>query len=137
MILIACVDEKNGMLFHRRRQSQDRILRENLLEECKGRKLYMNSYSYAMFGENPGLVVSESYMEQAGEEDFCFMEDGRLEGRQEEVDKVILYQWNRRYPADTYFPLDLENGDWELERTEEFAGSSHEKITKEVYGRKG
>jgi len=43
---------------------------------------------------------------------------------------LILYRWNRTYPADLYFTLSLEG--WTLERREEFAGSSHEKITKEV-----
>ena len=32
MILIVCVDNKNGMLFNRRRQSQDRMLRTRILE---------------------------------------------------------------------------------------------------------
>ena len=50
-----------------------------------------------------------------------------------EIEKVILYHWNRDYPADTYFDLDLT--DWKITRTEEFPGFSHDKITEEVYCR--
>ena len=37
MILIACVDDKFGMLFNRRRQSQDRMLRERVLRLTDGK----------------------------------------------------------------------------------------------------
>ena len=47
------------------------------------------------------------------------------------IESVILYKWNRRYPSDTKFDLDL-NG-WTLISTTDFPGSSHEKITEEVY----
>ena len=48
-----------------------------------------------------------------------------------EIEKVILYHWNRDYPADVYFPVDLSV--WKCVETKEFAGSSHEKITRERY----
>ena len=37
MIVIACVDDRMGMLFNRRRQSQDAALRQRLLERAAGR----------------------------------------------------------------------------------------------------
>ena len=43
-----------------------------------------------------------------------------------------MFRWNRDYPADTYFDLSLESG-WTRTETSEFAGSSHETITKEIY----
>ena len=52
----------------------------------------------------------------------------RLEG-------LVLYRWNRRYPADAW--LDVRPGPpgWTLARREEFSGHSHERIAKEVYTR--
>ena len=41
---------------------------------------------------------------------------------------------NRDYPADMYFKMDL--GSWKLAETQEYAGSSHEKITEERYVRR-
>ena len=31
MIVMVCVDDKNGMMFNKRRQSQDRVLRQHML----------------------------------------------------------------------------------------------------------
>ena len=84
MIIMVCVDDNNGMMFNKRRQSQDRVLRQRMLE-------------------------------LAGEK------------------KLILFHWNRVYPADLHSTLDLSG--WNLTETEEFAGNSHEKITQERYVR--
>ena len=46
MIAAVCIDDRGGMLFNHRRQSQDRLLREDLLAEAAGRPLWMNSYSW-------------------------------------------------------------------------------------------
>ncbi len=137
MIIIACVDERNGMMFNRRRQSRDSAVCGDILRECGGKKLYMNTYSGKLFGdvEEKNIRISEDFLKEAEEEDFCFIEDIQISGFENKIRTVILYQWNRRYPADRYFLLDLSDGSWELQRTEELKGSSHEKITKEVYER--
>ena len=41
MTAIICMDDKNGILFNRRRQSQDRLLREDLLRETGSSPLWM------------------------------------------------------------------------------------------------
>ena len=137
MIIIACVDERNGMMFNRRRQSRDSAVCGDILRECGGKKLYMSTYSGKLFGdvEEKNIRITEEFLKEAEEEDFCFIEDIQISGFENKIRTVILYQWNRRYPADRYFLLDLSDGSWELQRTEELKGSSHEKITKEVYER--
>ena len=52
MILIVCVDDHNGMMFNHRRQSQDRVLRADILELTDGKKLWMNAYSRKQFAES-------------------------------------------------------------------------------------
>lgn len=180
MIIIVCVDEKNGLMFNSRRQSRDSAVCRDILRECRGKKLYMSAYSGRLFeearraagtkenqkeegtGEAKGaeqigrpegaegteaakgtgelkeaqIEISEEILNLAGDEDICFIEDTKITGFEEQIRKVILYKWNRRYPADRYFTLDLSGGSWELLRTEEFKGSSHERITKEVYERR-
>lgn len=132
MIAAVCIDDHNGMLFNHRRQSQDRLLRADLLQEAAGRPLWMNGYSARQFKEAPEtLRVDEDFLSQAGPGELCFVEDQDLTAWAEKLEGLILYRWNRDYPADFRFTLSLEG--WTLERTEEFAGSSHEKITKEVY----
>ena len=39
MIVMVCVDDKNGMMFNKRRQSQDRVLRQRMLELAGEKKL--------------------------------------------------------------------------------------------------
>lgn len=133
MIVMVCIDNNNGMLFNHRRQSQDRILREDMLKMVGTGKLWMNSYSKKQFSNiaSVEVLVDEEYLEKAGTGDFCFAEDKDICAYKDRIEKVILYKWNRIYPADTFFSLDLQG--WELESLEEFAGSSHEKITKETY----
>lgn len=138
MIVIACIDERNGMMFHRRRQSRDSAVCNDILKECEGHKFYMTAYSKGLFEEtdHAEIWVSEDMMRQAGSEDICFVEDTEIRGHEKDIRELILYQWNRHYPADTYFPLELSEEEWALERRTEFQGSSHERITKEVYKRR-
>lgn len=125
MKLIVCLDDNNGMMFNKRRQSRDKILTENVLEICKGEKLYTNEYSAKLFPENTVEICGNP------ENGYCFAENFIVD--EEYVDEIIVYKWNRLYPADTYFYIDLEN--WNLTETVDFEGSSHEKITRERYVR--
>lgn len=135
MILIVCIDDRKGMMFNQRRQSQDKILREDMINQCRNGKLYMNEYSFSMFGEctDAVIIAAEDFLNQAGENDYCFVENKEISGYLVDINKIILYHWNRRYPADTYFNIDVTDGNWKRETSEIFTGSSHDKITREVY----
>lgn len=139
MKLIVCIDEKKGMMFNHRRQSQDRVLRDDIRKECQGSILRMNAYSAGLFEKDADVETmvqifsSEDFLAQASEDDCCFVEDQDISLWLEQADTVILYQWNRHYPADLYFTAELSEDTWQMERQEDFAGSSHEKITKTVY----
>lgn len=142
MKLIVCIDEKKGMMFNHRRQSQDRVLRDDIRKECQGSILRMNAYSAGLFEKDADVETtvqifsSEDFLAQALEDDCCFVEDQDISLWLEQADTVILYQWNRHYPADLYFTAELSEDTWQMERQEDFAGSSHEKITKTVYAKR-
>lgn len=147
MIVLLCIDDNNGMLFHCRRQSRDRALTEHILNLTETTKLWISPYSLSLFseGDSSGLfvettktssgrfLVDEQYLLKAGPGDYCFVEDKEIAGFTDRIEKVILFKWNRVYPADTFLSLDLSL--WRLTETEDFAGYSHEKITKEIYQR--
>ena len=128
MKLIVCIDDKNGMLFNNRRQSRDKILIENMLELCKGEQIYINECSSVLFPEK-SVVVCEDF--ENIENGYIFAEN--ILPNEAKIQEIIIYKWNRVYPADTYFNISLE--DWTLTETIDFAGSSHEKITRERYVR--
>lgn len=137
MIVIAAVDDNNGMMFNKRRQSQDRILRQRILEMTAGSKLWMNHYTERQFADvtAPQINVDDNFLNEATDGEFCFVENVPVSAFEVWIEKIILFRWNRKYPSDSHFDIDVQGSRWKLERTEEFAGSSHEKITMEVYGR--
>ena len=134
MIAIVCIDDKNGMLFNNRRQSKDQILRQDIYKQTNGKILWMNEFSYHQFEEDgyENICVEEQFYLKAKEEEYCFIETLSLLEIEDKIDRLILYRWNRTYPADFWFDLPLEE-QWKLENVEEFPGKSHEKITKEEY----
>ena len=135
MIIVLCVDDKMGMTFLGRRLSKDRALRARLNELCGGASLRMNSYSKGQFEEDFSVLVSENFIEEAKKGDFCFVENRDISLFEEKIEKVALYKWNRHYPSDVKFAFPLEEKGFVLKRVYEFVGSSHEKITEEIWER--
>ena len=137
MNIIICLDDNNGMMFNKRRQSQDRILRADLKEFIKDKDLYMNNYSYKLYKDidNGNIKVSENFLEQCTENDFCLVEDKLLNNYINKINNIIIYKWNRIYPSDLYFDINLTSNSWDLLETKGFEGSSHEKITRIIYRR--
>lgn len=132
MKLIVCVDDQNGMAFNHRRQSQDRVLVERIEDLVADSTLRMAPYSQKFFsGEN--IVASSSYLSDADVDDYCFVELDDMRPYEDKIQKVIVFRWNRHYPSDVKFGIDLSN--WRLVASEEFPGSSHLKIAMEVYER--
>ena len=137
MNIIVCLDDKNGMMFNKRRQSQDKLLRSDIKELVKNDNLYMNNYSYKLYKDidNGNIKVCEDFLNQCNENDFCLVEDKLLCNYINKINNLIIYSWNRIYPADLHFDINLNNNSWELITEFEFQGSSHEKITKKIYRR--
>ena len=134
MRVIVCLEDKGGMMFNHRRQSRDRVLNADVIAQCRGAHLCISPYSMLLFeGSDADILCDEDFLELACEGDFCFVEDRALAPYADRIEEVIVYKWNRRYPTDTYFDLDLAALGFNLTSSEEFAGYSHEKITKETY----
>lgn len=125
MILITCIDNSNGIMFNKRRVSKDALLIERLKGITKENKIYVSEYSKPLFDGFDNLVLS---IEKLTNNDFYFLEDEDYTGN---IDKIIIYKWNRDYPADKYFDIDLSS--YELISTQDFQGSSHDLITEEIY----
>ena len=131
MILIFCLDDRNGMMFNGRRQSQDRILRERILKITAESKLYMSHYSSGQFPDTPNIKVSDNCAKKADKGEYCFVEDRPFS--LDDAEEIIIYRWNRHYPSDLRFEEDPSEKGFRLYETNEFEGSSHDKITEEKY----
>ena len=134
MKIIVCIDNGNGMAFNHRRQSQDRKLRERILQITNGSKLLMNNYSHKLFGDNPQIQVNDKFLENSNKDDFCFVEDVDITPYEDRIDQIIIYKWTRSYPSDLKFNISLDKC-WKQVSKDEFQGTSHEKITEEIYKR--
>ncbi len=133
MVLVICVDDNNGMMFNNRRQSQDRELRKRIGELSNGHRLFMNNYSFKQFKnyEYDNIIVDESFLVNAKNGDYCFVENTDIKNYNSNIEKIVIYKWNREYPFDVKFSLPLQ--EWNLESSFDFKGYSHHKITEEVW----
>lgn len=133
MIVIIFLDDNEGMAFNHRRQSRDQAVTERIRQIARGKKLWMNPYSYKLYGDMNEVETAEAedFLARAGRGELCLVETESLACVGAEIEKIIAFRWNRRYPAD--FWLDLELAGWKREETREFSGVSHEKITEETY----
>ena len=130
MNIIACIDDNKGQLFNGRRQSKDIQVISKILNITEGKNLLINSFSEKLFEEK--AIVNVDFLECAGEGDFCFIENVSASEYIEKINKVYLFKWNRKYPSDFTFDLELENN-FHLDSVEEFQGNSHELVTLEVW----
>ena len=72
-------------------------------------------------------------MKKADKEDFCLVESIDVNIVIHKVNKTIIYNWNRHYPADLYFDISLDN--WLVISENEFTSFLHKRITKKIYVR--
>lgn len=132
MIVILCLDDKKGMMFNNRRQSKDKFVIQDILKLVDGKKLLISSYSESLFqGLESKLIIDDNFLNNAAEEDYCFVENNNLKDFSEKIEKIIVYKWNRIYPSDLKLEITIQ--DWNLIGRFKFVGNSHDKITREVY----
>lgn len=131
MHLIVCMDDRDGMAFGTRRVSSDREVCRRILQLVSGSRLWMNAYSAKLF-EGVDATVSEDFLTEAGEGEYAFCENTPIPTDGIQPESVILFRWNRRYPATVKFSRELLQK-MHLTHTEDFPGNSHDKITMERY----
>lgn len=127
MNLIICLDDNNGISFNGRRQSRDKLLIERIENNIPCEKIFVHPNSEKLFSGK--VNACDDFLDAADETDYCFSES--VLPKAEDIKKLIIYRWNRSYPYDFQFDLDLNN--FKLIKTTDFIGSSHDKITEEVY----
>lgn len=131
MNIIFCLDERNGMMFNNRRQSRDGAVCRRVLEHAFGKNLWMNEYSSRLF-DGTDIKISDNFLIEAGEGDFCFVETLDFLKHEKDFEKVIVYRWNRVYPADVKVEEEFLKKR-RLVSVFDFCGDSHDKITEEIY----
>lgn len=131
MNIIICLDDKNGIQFNKRRQSRDSVICDRILSITKGGALWMSQYSAKMF-LSANVNVDAEFLNLANDGDYCFVENDDFMRYLDKLEKVIVYRWNRVYPSDKKVATDFLN-EKQLTSSIDFKGSSHERITEEIY----
>lgn len=127
-------------MFNHRRVSRDAVVTDRILKfATEHGPLNITPYTLRLLPQEniPSCVVHICDHPAAEGKGTCWLEDTVGELRPDAADRLILFRWNRTYPADTLFDQKafFSGGNWELESQEEFPGKSHKKITMEVYHR--
>ena len=135
MNVIVCLDDNNGMMFNKRRQSQDKVLRCSIKELVKDSTLFMNEYSYKLYKDidDGNIKVCDDFLNNCTNDDFCLVENLTLATYKNKIDTIIIYNWNRNYPSDFKFDINIKDNNWTLIKSENLKGNSHDKITKNIY----
>jgi len=129
MTLYICLDDRNGLKFNKRRQSRDAAVLEDIRSQLTG-ALLIDPYSEKLI-----LETEIPYVLPPEEAEDFFAEGIPTEEIMEKTTRIVIYRWNRHYPADLRWEPDLDGLGFQLTETVEFSGTSHEKITREVYER--
>lgn len=131
MTLIFCVDNNFGLMFNKRRQSRDSVVIEDIASNYE--KIYISPYSEKLFKESgANFEICEDFMNcESGS--VCFVEDKYSPDLLKKAASVILYNWNRLYPADVHLDYQIILDNFKLAETLIFKGSSHTEIERERY----
>lgn len=130
MTIYACLDDRNGMLFNNRRQSRDAAVLEDIRTSIPG-TLTIDPFSEKLIRS---AEIPYALLEDTLPQDTHFFLENRIPADiVPTASTVVIYRWNRHYPADVHWNMDLAKYGFSLKETCEFPGKSHEKITKEVY----
>lgn len=129
MTLSVCLDDRDGMQFNHRRQSRDIAVLQDLAQPVS-----IDAFSEKLFLSSgiPYQIAPEDLTQLPPQSGF-FLEDRDPETVLPSADMVVIYRWNRHYPADVHWSVNLQDWGFTLESQTEFPGKSHETIAKEVY----
>lgn len=129
MRVIICIDDNFGMLFGGKRQSRD----SRVLEDIKSNfePIVILPFSEKLIAPSGISFTVKSDISEIKENETVFIENLNPATFSDKIDEIIAYRWNRKYLSDMRCTLDFKS----LKKisTYDFVGSSHDKITREVY----
>ena len=129
------VDDEGGMLFYGKRLSKDGVLTAEFIESAGEAPVCASIFSKILFAKYPNVKLCENLFDEAEDGSFCFVENLHLVPYLNMIDTLVIYRWNRFYNSDFKLDIDPKECGYKLRSATEFGGSSHDKITKEVYVR--
>ena len=129
-----CLDDKGGMTIFGKRQSRDRVLISELCDSTGG-VIYISEFSKLLFAPHEGKYqICADPLSECPDGGVCFIENLPLLPHLPEIGTLIMYKWNEVYPSDKKIDIQFDN--FTVVGKKEFAGSSHDNITKLILRRR-
>ena len=116
-----------------KRQSRDRVLVADFVSSVCDKPIYISPFSKLIFEPHGSVNIVENPFLDSEDGSACFIENFALSPYTDMIDELIVYRWNELYPSDVKFDVDIEKSGYKLVSSYDFEGSSHERITKEIY----
>ena len=86
--------------------------------------------------KNDAVVFCDEPTKAAKKDDLVLLELAVKKSELDLAEQIIIYAWNRRYPATAKLDMGYIEANFKLKDEYEFVGNSHEKITRRTYKRK-
>ena len=77
MIAIVTIDDNNGMMFNKRRQSKDIRLIERILDIAGTNRIWVSEYSSELFDTSKDNIIVDNSYTEAQAQDYCFVENAK------------------------------------------------------------
>lgn len=127
------VDDREGMMIFGKRQSRDRVLIADFVSSMGDKPIFISPFSKVIFEPHENVNIVENPFLESSDGGACFIESFALSPYIDMIETLVIYRWNELYPSDVKLDVDVEKSGYKLVSVREFQGSSHERITKEVY----
>lgn len=134
MILAFCVDDQGGLAFNHRAAEPGPSAGGGFAGGGRARPVFCLPYSAGLF--DPGAVTVVDAPGAVSADGILFLENTDPAAYIPHAEELLLYRWNRLYPADLTLNGTPVQWGYRLQDTTNFAGTSHEKITRERYVKK-
>ncbi len=134
MTAVICIDNYAGIGYNKRRQTRDAGIIRDAVSMCKGGRIVITPTSEKLFAGIPH-ICAENPLSVMGKDDLYYAEFDVFEDVFDKADTVVIYSWNRAYPADVYFQYDPEEHGMTAESETLINGTSHDDVIKRVFVR--
>lgn len=131
MRVIICLDDNFGMTFGGKRQSRDSKVFEDIKNSCG--KITILPFSEKLVSSSGVEYCVKSDVSELADDEWVFLENINPKELGDKISTLVIYKWNRKYLSDMKCTLDLSQ--FKKAESSEFVGTSHDRITKEIYNR--
>lgn len=135
MTSIITLDTNNGLLFNKRRLSQDKVVTADIISQASGTNLYVTPYSYKLFPEGTPCTPLNNPYTLADKQAVIFAEDINPVKYIDIIDTFVVYLWNKEYPSDVRFNVNLQELGFRVTNRVDFSSNTHPNITRLIFSR--